>query len=400
MPDTAYLDYAAATPLDPSVLEAMMPYLTELFENPSAPYARARAVRARLEEARADLAHAIGARPGNVVICAGATEANNLAFATVSPGGHVVTDAIEHESVLACARAHQGTVVGVSREGRVDPAEIARAITPQTELVSVELANGEIGTVQPIRDIARVVSAERMRRLEAGESRPIWLHTDASQAAGHMSVSVSTTGADLMTLSAAKVYGPKQVGLLYAAEGVRLAPLVMGGGQEAGVRSGTENVAGAVGFARALHIAEELRATERSRLARLRSRLLSRLEAEFPWMRISGPRNEKRRLPGLLSVSLPDVDARRLVVLLERSGVSVGTGSACAASRMRSSHVLEAIGLSPEEAAGSLRIALGRPTTEDEVDFAAQAIAAAVRSEMARTGLTDEGQLARWGRGA
>ena len=290
-------------------------------------------------------------------------------------------------------------MVGVSREGRVDPAEVARAIAPTTELVSVEVANGEVGTVQPVREIARVVADERMRRLEEGDARPIWLHADASQAAGHVSIAVSALGADLMTLSAAKVYGPKQVGLLYAAEGVRLSPLVLGGGQEAGVRSGTENVAGVVGFACALQMAESLRATERPRLEGLRSRLQSRLEAEFPWMRVSGPRNPKRRLPGLLSVSFPGVDARRLVVLLERAGVCVGTGSACAASRMQSSHVLAALGLAPEEAAGSLRLTLGRPTTADEVDFAAEQIVAAVRSEMARTGLDDEGQLARWGRG-
>ena len=399
MPLSAYLDYAAATPLDPQVLQAMLPYLTEQFENPSAPYARARAVRARVEEARATLAHLIGARPGNVVLTAGATEANNLAFATVSADGTVVTDAIEHESVLACAAARGGTVVGVSHEGRVDPAEVARAIAPTTELVSVEVANGEVGTVQPVREIARVVADERMRRLEEGDARPIWLHADASQAAGHVSIAVSALGTDLMTLSAAKVYGPKQVGLLYAAEGVRLSPLVLGGGQEAGVRSGTENVAGVVGFACALQMAESLRATERPRLEGLRSRLQSRLEAEFPWMRVSGPRNQKRRLPGLLSVSFPGVDARRLVVLLERAGVCVGTGSACAASRMQSSHVLAALGLAPEEAAGSLRLTLGRPTTADEVDFAAEQIVAAVRSEMARTGLDDEGQLARWGRG-
>lgn len=399
MPLSAYLDYAAATPLDPRVLEAMMPYLTTSFENPSAPYARAREVRAALEAARASLAHTIGARPGNVVITAGATEANNLAFATVSEGGTVVTDAIEHESVLACAEALGGAVVGVSREGRVDPAEVAATITPSTELVSVEVANGEVGTLQPIREIAGVVSAERMRRLEAEERRPIWLHADASQAAGHVSVAVSSLGVDLMTLSAAKVYGPKQVGLLYAADGVRLSPLVLGGGQESGVRSGTENVAGVVGFSRALEIAEELRQTERKRLSELRSRLESRLAAEFPWMRVSGPRNPKRRLPGLLSVSFPGVDARRLVVLLEREGVSVGTGSACAASRMQISHVLSAIGLSPEEAAGSLRVTLGRPTTEREVDHAADAMARAVRSELGRTGLTCEGQLERWGRG-
>ena len=218
-----YLDYAAATPVAPEVLEAMLPYLTERFYNPSAPYALARGAREDLEAARTTLAHLVGGRPDNVTLTAGATEANNLAVSVASPGAHVVTDAIEHESVLACVEARPHAIVGVGPDGRVDPAAVARAITPETELVTIGLANGEIGTVQPLREVARVVAAERVRRLEAGEGRPIWLHTDASQAAGHLSVNVSTLGVDLMTLSAAKLYGPKQVGLLWAADGVEAA---------------------------------------------------------------------------------------------------------------------------------------------------------------------------------
>ena len=401
----AYLDYAAATPMAPEAVRALLPYLSERYYNPSAPYATAREVHAELEDARAALARTIGARPANVVLTAGATEANNLAFAATS--GRVVTDAIEHESVLACAAARHGdasgaafgnrpaSVVSVARDGRVDAADVAAVLTPDTELVSVALANGEIGNQQPVREISRVVAAERRRRIEAGERRQILLHTDASQAAGHVSVNVSSLGVDLMTLSAAKVYGPNQVGLLYASDVVRLRPLVRGGGQEGGVRSGTENVAGVVAFAAALARAEELRPQESRRLADLRERLLRHVLADFPWAVVSGPSKGKRRLPGLLHISFPGIEARRLVILLERQGVSVGTGSACAASHMRVSHVLRAIGLPDGVAEGSLRLTLGRPSTAGEVDYAAGCLAAAVRAELARQAVTEAEARAR-----
>ncbi|MBR3224771.1 MAG: cysteine desulfurase [Atopobiaceae bacterium] len=374
-----YLDHAAATPIAREVLEAMTPFFCESFYNPSSPYAPARAVRACLEDARGRLGHAIGSRGGNITLTAGATEANNLAFAAVD--GHVVTDAIEHESVLACAALHDSSIVGVDATGRVDPESVRNALRPTTELVSIELANGEIGTVQPIRQIARIVADERMRRLQTGNQRPILLHTDASQAAGSVSVNVSTLGVDLMTLSAAKIYGPKQVGLLWHADGVALRPLVRGGGQEANIRSGTENVAGAVGFAVALELAEDLRASETRRLnclsALLRKEISQRLgEAVF-----SGPARNKGRLPGLIHVSIPEADARRLVIGLERRGVLVGTGSACAASRMRISHVLRAIGLSDALAQGSLRLSMGRSTSEEDVCYAAECLEACVREQ-------------------
>ena len=385
---TIYLDYGAATPLDPCVRDAMAPYEGELFYNPSAAYDEARRVRADLEGARASIAHLIGARAGNVVFTAGATEANNLAFAALPADAHVVTDAIEHESVLACAEPHPHTVVTVGADGIVDPSAIAAAITPATGLVSVSLANGEIGAIQPLRDIARAVADERMRRLEAGEDRPIWLHTDASQAATTLSVNVSSLGVDLMTLSAAKMYGPKQVGALWAADGIALNPLIAGGGQERGLRSGTENVAGAIGFAHAFEIASDMRRDEARRLEGLRRRMERALIEAFPDAVVTGPRNACLRLPGLLHVSFPGVEARRLVLLLGNEGVLVATGSACAASKMRISHVLSALGMDERTAAGSLRMTLGRPTTADEVDAAAEAIIRTVRSEYARLGVS------------
>lgn len=385
--EEAYLDYAAATPMDPEVLSAELPYLTQHFENPSAPYARARTVRVDYESARATLARLIGAKPDNVTLTAGATEANNLAFA--SADGTVVVDAIEHESVMACAEARDHIVMPVRADGMVDPRQLGEYLTPEVGLVSIELANGEIGTIQPVRACAQVVREERERRLRAGEANPIWLHADASQAAGYLSVNVASLGVDLLTLSAAKIYGPKQVGLLWAADGVRLRPLVRGGGQENGVRSGTENVAGAIGFARALELAQARRSEETRRLRKLRDGMQRELLREFPWAVVAGPRKSAHRLPNLLHVSFPGVEARRLVILLEREGVCVGTGSACAASKMRVSRVLDAIGMPRWASEGSIRITLGRPTTEEQTAYATAAIVRAVRGELARAGISE-----------
>jgi len=377
-----YLDYAAATPMAPEVVDAMAPYWTDKFFNPSAPYAVARGIRAELEDARARIARVLGTRAGNITLTAGATEANNLAFAAVD--GAVLCDAIEHESVLACVQARGGTVLAVGADGRVDPRDLRAALTPDVELVSIELANGEVGTIQPLRELAHVVHEERMRRLEAGSHVPLLLHADASQAAGYVSLNTSTLGVDLMTLSAAKVYGPKQVGVLWHADGVALRPLVRGGGQGGGVRSGTENVAGAVGFACALELAERLRKQESTRLAKLSSRLREGLVREVPDVVFTGPTRARDRLPGLVHASFPGVEARRLVIALERRGVYVGTGSACAASRMRVSHVLVALGVPEHVSMGSLRLTMGRQTTQADVDAAVAAIASCVAAERAR----------------
>lgn len=377
-----YLDHAAATPLAPEVWEAMEPYLKERFFNPSAPYAPARRVHVELEQARTTVARLLGARPDNVTFTAGATEANNLALASCD--GHVVTTQIEHESILACVAGGDTTLVATGPNGLIDPQAVAAALQPSTQLVSIALANGEVGSIQPMRAIAQVVARERMRRLEAHDPTPLLLHTDASQAAGYTSLNVSTLGVDLMTLSAAKIYGPKQMGLLWHADGVALRPLVQGGGQEGGLRSGTENVAGAAGMARALELAERMRAGETRRLRSLSRVLRKRLQSAVPSAVFTGPTREGDRLPGLVHVSFPGVEARRLVVLLERAGVYVGTGSACAASRMRVSHVLSALGIPEEVARGSLRITMGRETTVEDVDYAVDAIASSVHSELDR----------------
>lgn len=384
-----YLDYAAATPVDERVLNTMLPYFSQRFDNPSASYTPARRVRADVEDARARIAHLMGTKPANIIFTAGATEANNLALAAVASDAHVIASAIEHESVRACVLARkEGALLPVDAQGFVSAEVLRKAIRPDTELVSIAYANGEIGTIQPLRELAQVVADERARRLAMGEGRPIYLHTDASQAATLKTLNVSALGADLITVSAAKMYGPKQVGLLWMRSGIELHPLVRGGGQEAGVRSGTENVPGIIGFARAFELAHELREEEAKRLRGMRNLLQEQLTGAFSDAVITGPTRDAQRLDNLLHVSFPGLLARRLVILLDQRGVYVGTGSACAASKMTVSPVLEAIDAAPEVAESSLRITLGRETTREQVERAAQVIIDVVCAERERVGLS------------
>lgn len=384
-----YLDYAAATPVDERVLNTMLPYFSQRFDNPSASYTPARRVRADVEDARVRIAHLMGTKPANIIFTAGATEANNLALAAVASDAHVIASAIEHESVRACVLARkEGTLLPVDAQGFVSAEVLRKAIRPDTELVSIAYANGEIGTIQPLRELAQVVADERARRLAMGEGRPIYLHTDASQAATLKTLNVSALGADLITVSAAKMYGPKQVGLLWMRSGIELHPLVRGGGQEAGVRSGTENVPGIIGFARAFELAHELREEEAKRLRGMRNLLQEQLTGAFSDAVITGPTRDAQRLDNLLHVSFPGLLARRLVILFDQRGVYVGTGSACAASKMTVSPVLEAIDAAPEVAESSLRITLGRETTREQVERAAQVIIDVVCAERERVGLS------------
>jgi cysteine desulfurase len=383
MDEIIYLDHAAATPLDEKVLRRMMPYLTEYFYNPSSPYKQAVEVRRAYDAAKATIAGCIGARPDELVMTAGATESINLAFASV--GGHIITTTIEHHAVLAAARRYDHTCVPVDDRGCVSPDAIAAAIQPDTRLVSVAIANNELGTVQPLRSIAAIVRSERERRLARGDTTPIYLHADASQGAGQLDIHISRLGVDMMTLNAGKIYGPKQVGLLWAASSVRLAPQIVGGGQERGLRSGTENVAGVIGFAHALELAEKHRKSESERLTDLRDVLQATLIAALPLAVVSG--HPKRRLPSHLHIAFPDIDAERLIFALENRGVLVATGSACAANSGTRSHVLTAIGMSPRIADGSLRLTLGHSSQLQTIERVAQIIIEEVTKEMQRSGV-------------
>ena len=385
-----YLDYAAATPVDEKVFVAMRPYFSEDFYNPSAAYLPAKKVREDLENARHLVAQTIGARPAEIVFTASATESINLAFnfPRGSKRTKIVTSAIEHPAVLMAATREtlftQVALARVDKNGLVDLDDLRAKIDKDTRIVSIGYANNEIGTVQPLREIAEIVAAERARRANAGENTPIFFHTDASQAAGYLDLNVARLGVDLMTLNAGKCYGPKGVGCLYVRAGVRLDPLIVGGGQESGLRSGTENVAGAIGFSTALQIAEKKRKAEVKRLCQLRDNLEKYLTTTFagyePAMRVNG--HPKHRLPNVLNFSIPGLDGERAVFALDAHDVAVATGSACAANKETRSHVLAAIGLDDDLIDGSLRISLGRPTTEEEIEKVKPILATVIREQL------------------
>lgn len=377
-----YLDHAAATPVADFVLDAMRPYMNELFYNPSSPYAPAINVRHDYEAAKAKIAAVIGAKPDELIMTAGATESINLMMNSAS--GHIVTSNIEHQAVLKAAEAREHTFVQADKKGTVRADAIKAALLPSTTLVSIALANNELGTIQPLKDIAVVVQQERDRRRMAGEKTPLYFHTDASQGAGLLDLHVSRLGVDAMTLNAGKVYGPKQVGLLWVASHVMLNPVLQGGGQERGLRSGTENVAGTIGFAVALTAADSQRKSEVARITALRDTLQKNLTTAFPSAIISG--NQKKQLPNFLHISFTGLDAERLLFSLETKGVLVATGSACAANKGTRSHVLNAIGMDPATADGSLRITLGKLTDESAIMRASDSIIDVVTSELKRVG--------------
>lgn len=338
-------------------------------------------VRQSLEDARGRIAHWLGAKPAEVIFTAGATESINLAIHGVVgefTDGHVVTVATEHDAVLGAARRYSHTIVPVLPDGSVHLLELKKAITDKTVVVSVAMANNEIGTIQPLREVLAAVAEARHLRQLKNNSRPIYIHTDASQAGCYLDIHASRLGADLLTLNGAKIYGPKQTGALFIKSGVRLRPLVMGGGQEFGLRSGTENVAGAVGLAAALDIAQAERKEAIVKMSALRDELQRELMAAFSYIKVNG--NLKKRLPNNLHVSWPGLDGERLLMLLDEHGIMASTGSACAANKQTASHVLTACGYSDAVIQGSLRLSLGRTTTRQQIKSAGLRIISTVRS--------------------
>ncbi|NLA42999.1 cysteine desulfurase [Candidatus Saccharibacteria bacterium] len=377
-----YLDYAAATPLDERVFSAMKPYLTDYFFNPSSPYDPAIQVKREYRAAKEKIAHTIGATADELVMTAGATESINLAIGSF--GGHKICSEIEHDSVKKAIQTSESyTLAPVDKTGRVDIGKLEAEINDETQLISVALANHEIGTIQPLSDVAALIKKHRELRQQKGNNTQLVLHCDASQGFGLVDIHVARLGVDLLTLNAAKIYGPKQVGLLWVRPGIKLTARIVGGGQELGLRSGTENVAGVVGFSEAVRLADKHRKREVERLGGLRDDLQRRLTEAFPGAIVSG--NLRHRLANYLHISFPNIDAERLVFMLESSGVLVATGSACAANKATASAVLRSIGLSEDVANGSLRLTLGRQTTEDDIQRAADAIIAAVQQEAKRT---------------
>lgn len=375
-----YLDHAATTPVEPRVLEAMIPYFSSIPGNPSSVHEAGRDARAGLDWARGTMARILGCRPRELVFTGGATEANNLAIRgvvqqahRVAPESrpHIVTTAIEHHAVLHAAEAVAGdlnadlSIVPVDSSGIVQVADVASALRPETCLVSIMYANNEIGTIQPIAELAAL----------AHEHGALF-HTDAVQAAGALEMNVDELAVDLLTLSAHKFYGPKGVGLLYVREGVQVSPLIVGGGQERALRAGTENVPGIVGTATALQIAVEER-DERNRHDRmLRDRLMESLLEHIPDAFVNG--DLSNRLPNNLNIGFDGVDGESILLDLDLNGIAASSGSACASATNEPSHVLRAIGLDESQADGTLRLTVGRSNTIDQIDPVVEVIASSV----------------------
>jgi cysteine desulfurase len=363
-----YMDHAAATPVDPGVLQAMLPYFSDNFYNASATYQAALTVRKTFDEARRRVARWLGARPGEIIFTAGGTEANNLAIHGVLrqfPKSNVVVSSIEHESVLAPAQDYDCREAAVQPDGRIDLADLRRKIDEHTVLVSVMYANNEIGSIQPLREVAKIVAAERAQRQKKGVKLPLYFHSDAAQAANYLDLHVARLGVDMLTLNGGKIYGPKQAGVLYVKAGARLQPLVSGGGQERNLRAGTENVAAAVGLAAALDMVQADRHTEAKRLLYLQKQFIEGLQAALPGVVING--SLKWRLPNNIHLTLPGHDNERLLFQLDAAGILAAAGSACSAANEEPSHVLKSLGLTEADARASLRFTTGRGTTSGMV---------------------------------
>lgn len=387
-----YLDYAAATPVDVRVLSAMQPYFTEKFYNPSASYLPAKHIREEYEARKAVLANSIGAKSPDLVITAGATESINLAFTVLRnyQATHCLILETEHAAVRESAKnlSSDYDEIKVDRSGLIDLGDLKSKIKDNTVLVSVALANNELGTIQPLSDISRILQEVRDQRLKTKNLTPIYLHSDASQAMNLIDLSVARLGVDLLTINAAKVYGPKGIGALYVARGIKLSPITFGGGQEMGLRSGTENVPSLVGFSVASELAKKHLISSRKQyqtLAKTFREIIEQKSKITPlWLG-----NPKHQLANFIPVCFDGLDAERLIFKLEDRGIYVSTGAACAASKGQKSHVLSAIGLSDSEIAGSLRITLGKDTTLDDIKTAADNLAEVVNLEARRLKLID-----------
>ena len=357
-PQPIYLDHHATTPCDPRVVEAMLPYFTELFGNAaSLTHEQGRRAANALEDARIATARFFGAQPNEMYFTAGATESNNIALNLLQPGQHFITSAMEHKSVLMPAkrlesRGVEATILNPDREGFIAPAVLESAIRPNTKLVSIEAANGEIGTLQPVRELASIC-----------RERGVLFHCDITQAAGKIPLDFRDIAVDLASFSGHKIYGPKGIGGLFVRRGVRVEPLVLGGGQEKNVRSGTVNVPGAVGMAAAFKLRVSEMDQEATRLTALRNELWDRLTAEIAGVSVNGPR--ALRLPGNLNASFERIEADSLIVAMRRFALS--SGSACSSGERGPSPVLLAIGLSEKAALGSIRFGLGKSNTAEQL---------------------------------
>jgi cysteine desulfurase len=370
-----YLDYNATTPIDPRVAESMGPYLTGYFGNPSSTHIEGRKAKAALEEARGRVAGCLGCRPEEVVFTSGGSESNNLAIrglVEARGGGHVVTSAVEHPAVLEVVRALENegridlSIVGVDHFGRVDPESVASAFRDDTVLVSLMLANNEVGTLQPVVEVASLCA-----------ERGVAMHTDAAQAVGKVPVDVAALGVDLLSVAGHKLYAPKGIGALFVRNGLKIAPQIRGAAHERGLRAGTENVLLATGLGAACKLAGAEVDAEQECLAGLRDRLIGLVNESFTGVVEHG--DPANRLPNTLSVAFPGVDASQLLFDLGNE-VAASAGAACHSEGVSVSHVLEAMGVDEAAARSTVRFSVGRFTTEEEIDRAAEIILARARA--------------------
>ncbi|MFC2045622.1 cysteine desulfurase NifS [Chloroflexota bacterium] len=360
-----YLDYAATTPTRAEVVKTMLPYLNKVFSNPSSIYSCGQEAKRAVEVARNKVANLIGARDDEIVFTSGGTEADNFALqgvliANEKKGNHVITSTIEHHAVIEMCkflerRGYRITYLPVDEYGQIDPDDVKRAVTDKTILISVMHANNEIGTIEPIAEIGKIAK-------EAG----IYFHTDAVQTTGHIPIDVNNLGVDLLSISAHKLYGPKGVGALFIKRGTKIAPFIYGGGQEQSRRAGTENVPGITGFGKATELAGEEMSDEVNRLIHLRDRLIRDLFERTDHIRLNG--HPTKRLPNNVNMSVDFVEGESMILNLDLEGICASTGSACSSASLEPSHVLLAIGLSHEQAHGSLRFTLGNWTSEEEIE--------------------------------
>lgn len=361
-----YLDHAATTPMHPAVFEVMRPYMLEQYGNASSLHAQGRRAKETVEHARQEIAHMLGARSDEIIFTSGGSESNNhaikgVALALKDRGDHIITSRIEHHAVLEPCHFLEGqgfhvTYLPVDKHGLVDPDDLRKAITAKTIMVSVMYANNEIGTIEPIEEIGRIC-----------QDREVYLHTDAVQAFGSLPMDAATLGVRLMSLSAHKFYGPKGVGILYIKQGTRIAPLIHGGAQEYGKRASTHNVAGIVGLCHAAKLAVQERDTRIRHYTRLRDRLIKHLMSKIPDVLLNG--HPEKRLPNNCHIIVKYVEGESMLLKLDALGIAVSTGSACSSGSLEPSHVLLATGTSPEDAHGSLRLTVGRLTTDQDIDY-------------------------------
>lgn len=361
-----YMDYSATTPVKKEVLDAMLPYFSEHFGNPSSLYSIAQESKEALEKARGQVASLIGAKANEVFFTAGGSEADNWALEGVADalkdkGNHIITTKIEHHAILHTAEYLEKhgidvTYLDVDAEGRVNPEDVEKAITDKTVLISIMMVNNEVGTIEPIKEIADIA-----------HNHGILFHTDAVQALGNVPIDVDNMSIDLMSMSGHKIYGPKGVGALYIRKGTKISNFIHGGAQEMKKRAGTENLAGIVGFGKAAELAKENLESHINRVSELRDYFISEVTSKIPDTIVNG--SMEHRHPGNANISFEYIEGESMLILLDMNGISVSTGSACSSKSLTPSHVLSAMGIPVERIHGTLRFTIGDPTTKEDIDY-------------------------------